>query len=170
WVNFRKYEPYPLAPITILPAQGAYEFVLKNVGATLPLRDAVDKRIVWEVKTGKLKGRHRGETVEGDKYNKSKVLGDDSYKKGIITNVSQVGGYPKYKGKPYKDTDKDGIPDRWEIKYNLNPNDASDAVEDLNGDGYTNIEKYINGIDPTKKVNWKDLSNNENTLTEPLLQ
>lgn len=170
WVNFRKYEPFPLAPITILPAGEAYEFVLKNVGATLPLRDAVDRRIISEVKTGKLKGRQRGETVEGDKYNKSKVLGDDSYKKGIITHVSQVGGYPKYKGKPYKDTDKDGMPDRWEIKYNLNPNDPSDAREDVNGDGYTNIEKYINGIDPTKKVNWKDLANNEDTLTEPLLQ
>ncbi len=170
WVNFRKYEPFPLAPITILPAREAYEFVLKNVGATLPLRDAVDRRIISEVKTGKLKGRQRGETVEGDKYNKSKVLGDDSYKKGIITHVSQVGGYPKYKGKPYKDTDKDGMPDRWEIKYNLNPNDPSDAREDVNGDGYTNIEKYINGIDPTKKVNWKDLANNEDTLTEPLLQ
>ena len=170
WVNFRKYEPFPLAPITILPAGEAYEFVLKNVGATQPLRDAVDRRIISEVKTGKLKGRQRGETVEGDKYNKSKVLGDDSYKKGIITHVSQVGGYPKYKGKPYKDTDKDGMPDRWEIKYNLNPNDPSDAREDVNGDGYTNIEKYINGIDPTKKVNWKDLANNEDTLTEPLLQ
>lgn len=170
WANFRMDEPFPLAPITVLPAEKAYEFVLKNVGATLPLRDAVDKRIVKEVKTGKLSGRQRGETAQGDKYNRSKVLGEDSYKKGIITHISQVGGYPNYKGNPYKDTDKDGMPDRWERKYNLNPNDPSDANKDISGDGYTNIEKYINGIDPTKKVNWEDLANNQNTLTEPLLQ
>ena len=34
----------------------------------------------------------------------------------------------------------------------LNPNDASDANKDTNGDGYTNIEKYFNGIDPKSKI------------------
>ncbi len=51
-----------------------------------------------------------------------------------------------------------------EKKYGLNPNDPSDANGDINGDGYTNIEKYINGIDPTKKVDWKDSKNNDDTL------
>jgi hypothetical protein len=83
---------------------------------------------------------------------------------GIITDISQVGGYPEYKGSPYKDSDKDGMPDAWEIKYKLNPNDPSDAVKDCNGDGYTNIEKYINGINPRKKINWKDPKNNHDTL------
>jgi hypothetical protein len=32
------------------------------------------------------------------------------------------------------------------------------------GDGYTNIEKYINGLDPRRKVNWKDLRNNRDPL------
>ena len=45
-----------------------------------------------------------------------------------------------------------------------NPNDASDAIQDINGDGYNNIEKYINGIDPTKKIDWTDLKNNHDTL------
>ncbi len=90
----------------------------------------------------------------------------DSYKLGIITDISQVGGYPEYKGKAYKDSDKDGMPDAWEKKYGLNPNDPSDANGDLNGDGYTNIEKYINGIDPTKKVDWTNLDNNEDTLAK----
>ena len=43
------------------------------------------------------------------------------------------------------DSDKDGMPDTYEEKYGLNPNDASDANEDKNKDGYTNIEDYING-------------------------
>ena len=51
-------------------------------------------------------------------------------------------------------------------KYKLNPKDPSDANGDLNGDGYTNIEKYINGIDPTKKVDWTDLKNNHDTLAK----
>ena len=39
------------------------------------------------------------------------------------------------------DTDGDGMPDAWEVRYGLNPNDPGDAVKDCNGDGYTNIEK-----------------------------
>jgi len=37
-------------------------------------------------------------------------------------------------------------------------------VKDCNGDGYTNIEKYINGIDTKKKVDWKKEKNNHDTL------
>lgn len=60
------------------------------------------------------------------------------------------------------------MPDKWEKKYGLNPKDPSDVKEDLNGDGYTNIEKYINGIDSTKKVDWTNLKNNVNTLVKAL--
>ena len=44
------------------------------------------------------------------------------------------------------DTDKDGIPDSWETKYGLDPNNAADATGDFDHNGYTNVEKYINGI------------------------
>ncbi len=44
------------------------------------------------------------------------------------------------------DSDHDGIPDDWEKSHGLNPNDASDANQDLNGDGYTNLEKYLNWL------------------------
>ena len=75
--------------------------------------------------------------------------------KGIITDISQVGGYPEYHGEPYADADSDGMPDDWETKHGLNPNDASDAAGDLNGDGYTNIEDFLNGLDPTApKRDW----------------
>jgi hypothetical protein len=81
--------------------------------------------------------------------------------KGFITNPAEVGGYPDYKGTPYKDSDGDGLPDDWEKKHGLNPNDSADATTDLNGDGYTNIEDFINGLDPrAAKVDWTDLKNN----------
>ena len=56
------------------------------------------------------------------------------------------------------------MPDEWELRYGLDPNDASDAVKDCNGDGYTNIEKYINGIDPRKRIDWTKPENNHDTL------
>jgi len=60
------------------------------------------------------------------------------------------------------------MPDDWEAKHGLNPNDASDAAGDLNGDGYTNIEKYLNGLDPAKRTDWRDPKNNVDTLSPRL--
>lgn len=156
---------FPMENVDIKPTQEAYKFVLENAGATLPKRDDVDKRIVKQVRTGKINYPDGLESSIGSEFI-NRRLPADSYKKGIITSIEQVGGYPEYAGKPYQDSDKDGMPDKWERKYNLNPNDPSDANDDISGDGYTNIEKYINGIDPTKKINWKDLANNHDTLAE----
>jgi hypothetical protein len=39
----------------------------------------------------------------------------DSYKQGIISDISQVGGYPTWESHT-KDTDSDGMPDAWETK------------------------------------------------------
>ena len=162
-------KPFPMPWFSkIMKADEAYEYVLKNVGATLPIRDKVDERIVRTVKTGVpeyAKGLEKKEFYQFE----HRRLPMDSYKQGIITDISQVGGYPEYKGKPYIDTDKDGIPDIWEKKHGLNPNDPSDAKADLNGDGYSNIEDYINGVNPAIKVDWKDLANNKETLVRPLL-
>lgn len=162
--QIRVNEPFPMAKVTIMSAKKAYNYVLENVGANLPIRDAVDIRVIKQALTGKIYYAADAKPLPSSKYVKRR-LPDDSYKKGIITDISQVGGYPEYKSaEPLKDSDKDGMPDAWEIKYKLNPNDPSDAVLDCNGDGYTNIEKYINGIDPKKKVNWKDPKNNFDTL------
>ncbi|WP_338839849.1 polysaccharide lyase [Flavobacterium ginsenosidimutans] len=169
FAKMKAAKPFPMPWFRpFMKADEAYEFVLKNVGATLPIRDKVDERIVRTVKTGVpeyAKGLEKKEFYQFE----HRRLPMDSYKKGIITDISQVGGYPEYKGKPYVDTDKDGIPDAWEKKYGLNPNDPSDAQGDLNGDGYTNIEDYINGVNPAIKVDWKDLANNKETLVRPLL-
>ncbi|MHC0446961.1 polysaccharide lyase [Flavobacterium sp. 3-218] len=167
--KMRVNEPMPMPWFDkIMTAQETYDYVLKNAGATLPLRDKVDERIVRTVKTGVpeyAKGLEKKTFYQFE----HRRLPMDSYKLGIITDISQVGGYPEYKGKPYVDTDKDGLPDAWEKKYGLNPNDPSDAKGDLNGDGYSNIEDYINGVNPAIKVNWKDLANNKETLVRPLL-
>ena len=42
------------------------------------------------------------------------------------------------------------MPDTWEKAHHLNPNDASDASKDRDGDGYTNIEEYLNSVVKTK--------------------
>lgn len=149
--SIRVNEPMPMAKVSILPAQEAYRYVLENVGATLPRRDPVDKRIVEEVRTGKIVYTEGAQTGIGKQFIKRR-LPEDSYKQGIITHPNQVGGYPEYKGTPYKDSDNDGMPDEWEKKNGLNPKNAADASLDRDGDGYTNIEDYLNGVVETKKV------------------
>jgi len=50
-----------------------------------------------------------------------------------------------------KDTDEDGMPDGWEMRYGLDPGDASDAAYDYNDDGLTNLEEYEKGKDPLER-------------------
>ncbi|MBD8488578.1 polysaccharide lyase [Echinicola sp. CAU 1574] len=161
----RQTKPFEMAPLRILSAKEAYDFVLENAGAILPRRDAVDQRIVQQVRTGKINAKEGLEVEIGQEFIHRR-LPADSYKKGIIMHPDQVGGYPEYQGKAYQESDGDGIPDAWERKYGLDPNDPSDANGDLNGDGYTNLEKYLNGIDPSKKVDWTKWENNKDTLLE----
>lgn len=137
--------PFPMAPVTIMTAQNAFNFVTANVGATLPVRDAVDKRIVEQVRTGKI--AYKEVKTDTDFQFKVRKLPKDSYKLGIITAPWQVGGYPDYKGTPYKDSDSDGMPDSWETAHGLNPHNADDASKlAKNGGGYTNIEVYLNSV------------------------
>jgi hypothetical protein len=158
-------KPLPMPEFPIMSARESFDYVLDNAGANFPVRDAVDVRITEQVHTGVIKYSENVNLGNVPQF-KYRRLSQDSYKIGIITDIAQVGGYPEYKGVPYKDSDKDGIPDEWETRYKLNPNDPSDAILDCNGDGYTNIEKYINGIDPNIKVDWKDPKNNYDTLVK----
>jgi hypothetical protein len=101
-------------------AADIYELVLNNAGANVPARDAVDQRVVKSVRDGT--GNH-------------------------ISSQNQVGGWPVYdSGTPPTDTDHDGMPDAWELAHGLAPSNPADANADRNGDGYTNIEEYINGL------------------------
>ena len=175
-------EPFEMPPLHIMGAEQVFQWVLANVGATIPCRDVVDQRVIQEVRTGtpfyikdyekRVKDNPYGdmwglapESQNEQGFFRYRRLPNDSYKQGIITDPRQMGGYPDYKSwTPYVDTDSDGMPDEWERRYGLNPNDPTDANGDLNGDGYTNIEKYINGIDPRGRVDWRNLSNNYDTL------
>jgi len=166
--QIRTNSPFTHAPLQIQPAAEAFTTVLANVGATLPKRDAVDERVVGMVRSGKVSAK-AGPDIEA-------ALSHVGYTKasvaeimrliplGIITDPSQVGGYPEYKGKPAEDKDGDGMPDWWEKKYGLNPDDPSDAAKDKDGDGYTNLEEFLNGTDPTKAVDYTKLENNVDPL------
>jgi len=46
------------------------------------------------------------------------------------------------------DSDGDGMPDDWEIQHGFNPHDPSDAAQDLNGNGISNLLEYQCGLDP----------------------
>lgn len=176
--KMKSNEPFMMPHISMMGAEAAYNFVLDNAGATIPTRDIVDQRIIEEVRTGQAyfvkklpKDNPYGDTsglaeksMNPDGTFKHRRTPLDSYKLGLITDPRQMGGYPDYQGTPRMDSDNDGMPDEWEQQFGLNPNDPSDANGDINGDGYTNIEKYINGIDPRTKVDWRDLSNNYDTL------
>lgn len=130
------------APVRTQGAEEAYKLVLEDAGATLPVRDAVDVRVMEMVRTGKV-----------------------TFGNGIAMTADDAGGYPEYKSAVSpEDSDHDGMPDAWEKKYGLNPNDASDAALDKDGDGYTNLEEYLNGTDPTKFVDYSKPENNVNTL------
>lgn len=121
--------PFPVLDIPVVSAEEAYEQVLTHAGASFR-RDTLDQRIISDVRnrTGRL--------------------------------IDVQGGYPH--GTPYEQTvnawpalqtlpapadlDKDGLPDEWEKKYMLNPNDPADAARVSLHAYYTNIEMYINSL------------------------
>jgi hypothetical protein len=97
----------------------AYERVLAGAGAS-KVRDSVDERIVAGV---------RGKTGR------------------LINSQRDVGGWPELKSGPaWVDRDGDGMPDDWERARGFDPKDASDGARDRDGDGFTNLEDWLNGL------------------------
>jgi rhamnogalacturonyl hydrolase YesR len=129
--------PFVVEEIEDESAKIAYMDVLRFAGASFK-RDAVDARIVEEVGTG--------------------ISVSGKGKNGIIDSQKDVGGWPELKSvAPPTDTDQDGIPDGWEEKNKLNPNDPTDAVRQSLEQGYDNVEVYLNTLvahlfSPDKKV------------------
>ena len=115
----------PAEPLTEQAGDNAYTRVLQGAGASFPVRDSVDARIIHEVETG------------------TATYGAN----GIIDSQSQVGGWPVLESLPApSDLDHDGMPDEWELARNLNPNNAADRNGDPDGDGHTHLEDYLNGL------------------------
>jgi len=124
---YKWLKPFKVSPVTTDNAYTAFRKVIANVGATLPVRDAVDARIISHV------------------INKLSGSGDFGC---IIDDEEDVGGWPELKSIPApEDKDEDGMSDAWEIKNGFNPNDPLDASWDQDKDGYTNIEEFFNGTD-----------------------
>lgn len=107
-------------------ATGAMELVLARAGASLR-RDAVDVRVVENVRARKGK---------------------------VIDSQVEVGGWPVLKSRPAPvDSDRDGMPDAWEVAHGLDPKNPADGakvaatgVGAVDGAGYTNLEIYLNSL------------------------
>jgi len=64
------------------------------------------------------------------------------------------------------DSDRDGMPDKWEERYNLNPNDPTDASKDLNGNGKTNLEEFNDGANPEALIKPTNLTSTKISNTK----
>ncbi len=112
--------PWPAAPVTTHTAEEAYPLVLEHAGATRPRRDAADQRIVETVRAGA---------------------------GGYVGSEHEAGGWPDLAGGSVRpDRDSDGLPDEWETAAGLDPDDATDGAGDRTGDGYTNLEEWLNAL------------------------
>jgi pectin methylesterase-like acyl-CoA thioesterase len=103
-------------------AQDAYNHVLADAGATLPKRDAIDARVVYDVKNRT--GQH-------------------------INSPREVGGYPDYPTviSAVIDQDHDGMDDAWELEKGLSPSNPDDRNgANLSPEGYTNLEVYLHDL------------------------
>ena len=117
-VEYSASTAFAAPQVSTQSAAEAYSNVLASAGA-VP-RDAVDTRIVNEIEVRS--GR-------------------------IIDSPNDVGGWPVIQGgTPYVDADKDGMFDGWELVIGLNPSDPNDRNGDLDGDGYTNLEEFLDDL------------------------
>ena len=124
-------KPFPAETITTTTALLAYEQVLADAGSNaglncngtfFPRRDFIDTRIANDVRNGT--GR-------------------------IIDDPSEVGGWLVIpSADPCADSDRDGMPNTWEQKFGFDSADPLDGSRDANGNGYTNIEEFLNGGNP----------------------
>lgn len=126
-------QPFWPSYATIHTAAEAYKRVLSDVGATMPQQDQTDQRIINETLT-------RTYTYTGSK----------SGIKGEIDDEMDAGGFEEYPEdiRPISyDTDYDGLPNWWETIRGTDPRtrtrDFADTNADLEGDGYTELERYL---------------------------
>jgi pectate lyase len=122
-------QPFGTPKINTHTAHQAYELVLQSAGASFK-RDTLDQRIINDVKmkTGRFIDVQGG-FPHGTDYTTSKSA------------------WPVLKSLPApQDSDGDGMPDEWEKKNGLNPNDKGDGAATNLHKHYTNIEVYLNSL------------------------
>jgi len=113
------------SPAVTSSSAAALEDVLREAGCTRPVRDDADRRIVQDVRDGRAR---------------------------VVNDPSEVGGWPALdRGVPSADSDRDGMPDDWEKRHGFDPADPVDGARDADGDGYTNVEEFLNLTDPHRK-------------------
>jgi len=118
-------------PENLQSPETAFSMVLQHSGANL-YRDEIDQRIVEETRSGT-----------------ATYKGSVSGLPGIIDSQEDVGGWPELESiEAPKDTDRDGMPDKWESEKGLNPNNAEDGSEFTLNQNYTNVEVYLNQLVP----------------------
>lgn len=111
----------PKSSVKISTAVQAFKVVLAEVGSSQK-RDAVDKRIIGYLQSLGTKG-------------------------AIFKTEADAGGQQETKPvyATLKDSDQDGIPDKWEKANTLDPENAGDA-QNINAKGYSNLEQYLNDL------------------------
>jgi hypothetical protein len=140
---------FPAPAVTTTSAEQAFRDILLKAGVRIPTLDAVDKRILEEVKRGE--GRiidcvSANELTSPINCATRVYLTPADYTKYEINDPLDNLGWPVLAaGTPPQDSDHDGMPDSWETARGLNPN-ADDSAQDRNRDGYTNIEEYLNEL------------------------
>ena len=145
--------------VTTQTARDSFKSVLSDVGCNLPLADVIDQRVIQEV----LHTTTHYEGTNGPTYTINNVVQTNAFSPnypGIIdapTDVHDVAtNAPDYPWPTYNtynadvDSDHDGLPDWWEIIHGTNPNSApgdfTDSNADPDGDGYSNLEDYLNWL------------------------
>ena len=123
---------YPVLPA--VTAESLIGDLLPTVGASLPYRDNLDWMLLADVRSLGLDGEIISDERTLD------IGAPDTW--NLWDGKSSVGG-----GSPAAsrtDSDGDGMPDTWEEANGTDP--ARDDAMELQADGYTNIEHYINAI------------------------
>jgi len=140
------HELYP-SYVSTQPAREAFTNVMANVGANFPKQDVVDLHIIADARNGTAEFTGTRGPTYGDRPSPNYPGLIDTQSDDKSAQGSPNFPWPEYKSAPAPaDSDHDGIPDDWEKAHGLNPNDPSDANKDLNGDRYTNLEKYLNSL------------------------
>lgn len=130
WLNSPNID-YP--PVDASSAEQALQNIIAHAGASKS-RDQVDQLLINELLSYGQQGARVNGTWRGI---------ENETELGLNNVVGTIRG-----GNAAQDSDGDGMADSWEAQNGLNPSNPNDAMGDINANGYTNIEDYINSLVP----------------------